>query len=181
VTRIVYYVAASADGFIATPDGGIDWLTPFQESGEDYGYHRFFASVDAVVLGRRTFDQALTFGEWPYAEKPAWVLTSREISDLPPLTKATADSPRRIAEDLATAGFERAWLVGGGEVAGAFQRAGLIDEFAISVMPLLLGEGVPLFGTGGGVASPLRLQDSIRYPDGVMQQVYRRAHDAAGG
>lgn len=70
--EIVYYVAASLDGFIATPDGGIEWLKPFEGGEEDYGYGAFYASVEAVLLGRVTYEKSLEFPEWPYAGKPYW-------------------------------------------------------------------------------------------------------------
>ena len=68
--EVVYYVAASLDGYIATPDGGVEWLAPFEGTGEDYGYAKFYTSVDAVLLGRKTFEKSLSFGEWPYPGNP---------------------------------------------------------------------------------------------------------------
>lgn len=73
------YIATSLDGFIARPDGGLDWLPKPQEGGEDYGYGEFFAAIDAIVMGRNTFDTVLSFGQWSYADKRMWVLSSREL------------------------------------------------------------------------------------------------------
>ena len=82
--NIIYYVAASLDGFIATPDGGVDWLMPFQQSGEDYGWMDFVASVDAVLAGSRTYEQSLTFGGSPGMGKPCWVFSNRPLDPASP-------------------------------------------------------------------------------------------------
>ena len=125
--EVVYYVAVSLDGFIATPDGGVDWLAPFEGGDEDYGYAAFYASVDAVLLGRRTCRQALSFGAWPYADKPCWVFSRRgrrELSAVPTGVTTTAASPREVVAGLERRGVGRAWLVGGGELAGSFRDQG---------------------------------------------------------
>ena len=87
--EIVYYVAASLDGFIATADGGIDWLRPFENTGEDYGYGEFYASIEAVLMGRKTYEKSLEFPEWPYSGKPYWVLS-----------KANGKTPSKVAAEL---------------------------------------------------------------------------------
>ena len=81
--EIIYYVAASLDGLIATPDGGIDWLKPFEGGAEDYGYGEFYASIEAVLLGRATYETALRFPEWPYPGKPYWVFSRSNGTDPP--------------------------------------------------------------------------------------------------
>jgi dihydrofolate reductase len=100
---IIYYVATSLDGFIATPDGGVEWLDPFETADEDYGYSAFYASVEAMLLGSRTYEQLLTVGEWPYPGKPGWVFTKRSVGVSRPEVILTARSPREmIAEVLST-------------------------------------------------------------------------------
>lgn len=168
--EIVYYVATSIDGFIATADGSVDWLSEFEHGSEDYGYAEFLAGVDALLIGRTTYEQVLTFGEWPYAGKPTWVFAHGELSRTPAGVRGTAEAPEAVAGTLAESGVKRAWLVGGGELAGAFGRAGLITSCIISVMPVLLGEGVPLFG-GHGVSRRLALESSTQIGD-VVQNVY---------
>jgi dihydrofolate reductase len=174
VTEVVYYVASSLDGFIATPDGGVEWLAPFEQSGQDYGYAAFYASVDAVLLGSHTFEQALTFGAWPYPGKPAWVFSSRSLATPPQDVAVTARDPREVVADLEAGGFARAWLVGGGSLAGSFQREGLITEYVVSIMPVILGAGIPLLG-GSVVRERLRVLESTPYPDGVLQVRYTSA------
>jgi dihydrofolate reductase len=156
--QVVYYVASSLDGYIAAAGGGVDWLKPFEGSGEDYGYAAFYAGVDALLMGRRTFEHALALGAWPYAGKPCRVFTRKAPAGAPAGVAFTADEPRAVVAELAADGHRRVWLAGGGELAGAFQRAGLISEIVLSVMPVLLGAGVPLFAGGaqGRLAVQLR-------------------------
>jgi dihydrofolate reductase len=171
---IIYYVAASVDGYIATPDGGIGWLAPFESSAEDYGYASFYSSVDAVILGSHTYEQAIGFGEWPYPDKPVRVASSRRLEVAAPNVVVTADDPASIVRELGQGGAGRIWLVGGGMLAGAFARAGLIDEYIVSVMPVLLGEGVALLGASATCVG-LELVTTKTFGDGVIQSVYRPA------
>lgn len=169
--EVVYYVAASLDGYIATPGGGIDWLAPFESSGEDYGYTRFYDAIDAVIVGSTTFRHSLTFGSWPYPGKPVWVFSSRALEVDRDDVTVTADAPGMVSRAIEQRGLSRAWLVGGGALAGSFQQAGLITEFIVSVIPIILGEGIPLFGEAGP-PQRLRLLDTTSYPDGIVQLRY---------
>lgn len=169
--EVIYYVATSLDGYIATPDGGLSWLAAFEGSVEDYGYNAFYNSVDVVLLGSRTFEQALTFGDWPYAGKPAWVFTSRRLGSARDDVTVTNRSPTEVVAHLEAQGLRRAWLVGGGSLAGSFRAAGLITEYIVSFMPVILGSGIPIFG-GSGSEQRLRLVQTTPYPDGVLQLRY---------
>ena len=175
--EVVYYVAASLDGYIATPDGGVEWLDPFQSGSEDYGYSAFYDSVDAVLLGSRTYVQSLGFGEWPYPDKPCWVFSGSINSSVPDGVTVTDRSPREVVSELSERDVTRAWLVGGGSLAASFRDAGLITELIVSIMPVILGGGVPLFAVPGP-RTRLHLTDSTVYGDGVTQLVYRPADDA---
>ena len=172
--EVVYYVAASLDGCIATPDGGVEWLAPFEGTAEDYGYTKFYASVDAVILGRKTYEKSLSFGEWPYPGKPCWVFSRGGAEVSRPDVKATARSPAEVVAEIAALGLSRAWLVGGGELAAAFRSQGLITEHIVSVVPVILGAGIPLFASGGAMES-LKLSESRSYPSGLVQLRYVRA------
>ncbi|GIW88124.1 MAG: hypothetical protein KatS3mg108_2448 [Isosphaeraceae bacterium] len=165
MVEVVYSVAASLDGYIATPDGKVDWLTPFQRPDQDYGHTAFLSGIDGLIMGRRTYDQVRGFGDWAYPGKPCRVVTTRALSDTPPEVSPAA-SP---AESLAGLSG-RVWLVGGTELAEAFRAGGLIDEYAVTLIPVVLGDGVPLFRPGRGV--PLRLLECRHYPDGVVQVRY---------
>ena len=170
--NIVYYVASSIDSYIATSDGSVEWLTRFESAGDDYGYREFYESVDAVLLGRRTYEHALTFGEWPYPDKPCWVFAHRPVSVSQPNVTVTGDSPLQVVRHLKARGLNRAWLVGGGYLAGAFHEHNLITEYVVSVLPVILGSGVPLF-SGTGVMRDLELIESRAYPNGLLQARYR--------
>jgi dihydrofolate reductase len=159
--EILYYVAASLDGFIARPDGGIEWLRPFEGAGEDYGYGEFYASIEAVLLGRRTYEQCLQFPEWPYAGKPYWVFS-----------RGNQNTPSGVVAEMRARGIRRAWLVGGGKLAASFRAEGLISEHIVSVIPVLLGAGIPLFD-GHGPFEELRLVSSRAYDSGIVQLRYR--------
>jgi dihydrofolate reductase len=158
--EIVYYVAASVDGFIATSDGGIEWLQPFESTGEDYGYAEFYASVQAVLLGRKTYEQCLQFPEWPYAGKPYWVFSG-----------ANGNTPAKAVTEMQSRGIRRAWLVGGGKLAAGFRAAGLITEHIVSVIPVLLGSGIPLFD-GKARQQSLRLVSAKSFDNGIVQLRY---------
>ena len=175
--EVVYYVASSLDGYIATPGGGLEWLLPFEGAEEDYGYSEFYGSVDAVLLGSRTYEQALTFGEWPYPAKPVWVFSRRVPQAVGPDVTVTGHSPAQVTAELRAAGMRRAWLVGGGELAASFRAAGLITDYIVSVIPVLLGGGIPLFANSGPQEG-LRLLCTIPYPSGVVQLCYQPLGDA---
>lgn len=160
MARTVYYCAATLDGFIAEADDTIDWLTGYDGSLEgtdvepvEGGYDEFYEGVGALVFGSVTYEWLLEHvvsdGEWPYPGRPTWVLSSR---DLP--TPADAEADVRIVaaavadlheEMLAAAGERDLWIVGGGNVASQFADAGLLDEVRVTVVPVVLGAGKPLF------------------------------------
>jgi dihydrofolate reductase len=168
---IVYYVAASLDGYIAPSDGGVEWLAPFENSDEDYGYAEFYASVEAVLLGRATFEQSLTFGDWPYPDKACWVFTHG--AHVPPIPNVTFTDrpPARFVTELEARGICRAWLVGGGALAASFRAQGLISEYIVSVIPVVLGAGIPLFD-GPGPQERLQLKSSQSFSSGIVQMRY---------
>lgn len=149
--RASVFIATSLDGFIARPDGGLDWLPPIGEPGSpdgDYGYGDFMATVDALVMGRRTYDVALTFGSWFYGQTRVVVLTNR-AAESPPGHASTVEfmsgAPREIAARLEDDGAEHLY-VDGGRTIQAWLSAGLIQRFIITRIPVLLGDGIPLFG-----------------------------------
>jgi dihydrofolate reductase len=176
MVEIVYYAAASLDGFIATADGGVDWLPPIEAEGEDYGYRDFYGSVDAVLMGSATYEQIQQQAAWPYGGKPCWVFTRQRRyakSSTAEIT-FTAASPEHIAEEMAKQGLNRAWLVGGGNLAASFRERGLIAAYGIGIVPAILGGGVPLIEARGPL-DKLTLTGCQAYPDGVVMLWYRNA------
>jgi dihydrofolate reductase len=171
--QVIYYVATSLDGYIAISDGGLEWLAPFEGKGEDYGYAEFYNSVDAVLLGSRTYEKSQSFGTWPFPGKPSWVFSRRGIAAAQGDVVITSDSPARVMAELDQCGVQRAWLVGGGALAGSFRDHRLITEYIVSVVPVILGDGIPLFASPGE-REYLQLADSRPYPNGVVQLRYLR-------
>lgn len=169
---VVYYSACSLDGYIATEDGGVDWLDPYQGSGEDYGYAEFYASVEALLLGSRTYEVSRQLGEWPAPDKPSWVFTCRDLPVVHRSVTLTSQEPAEVVAALLDRGLRRAWLMGGGELAASFRSAGLITRCMIFVVPIVLGGGVPLFADARG-RSALSLIHAKPYPSGLVQLDYR--------
>ena len=149
---IIYQVAASMDGFIADADGGVDWL-PDSET-DDYGYEAFYAGVQALVMGRRTYDQAVGFDQWLFSGKPVYVFTGHPPDDNPHDVHFVQGDPAAFVRDVASRCEGMVWLLGGADLAEQFRRAGLIDEYMIHVMPTILGIGVPLFSDDAPHTSP---------------------------
>lgn len=177
MTEICYYVAASADGYIATPDGGVDWLSVVESPGEDYGCAAFYETVDLLLMGRGTYEKALSFGAWPYTGMPCQVFSARPIESPPPDVIQTSLPPAKVVAALKAADVRRAWLLGGAALAGSFREQGLISEYVISFIPTWLGAGIPLFGTAGQI-EPLSVVESRTYPSGLVQIRYRQRGEA---
>lgn len=167
--RIRYYLAQSLDGYLAAPDGGVAWLDPFNTV--DYGYEAFMAGIATVVLGRRTFDQALTFGAWPYPGKRAIVLTRRPVADPPPGVEFHEGPVGPLAARLRRESAGDVWIVGGAEAGRQFLDAGAVDELEIYVIPVLLGDGVATFPASDASAA-LELRESRAFPNGVVMLRY---------
>ncbi len=192
------YVGCSLDGFIARKDGGIDWLefeSPTERSSnerstddsgadsgtddssyEDYGFAEFIESVDLLLMGRHTFELLLTFDEWIYGDTHLTVLSSTLGLEAIPArmegrVSITSGDPAEILEELAEKGVQHVY-VDGGITVQAFIAAGLIDEITIGIIPVLIGEGIPLFGPLEG---DVRLQHvaTRSFPSGLVQVKYR--------
>ena len=141
------YIATSLDGFIATSDGGLDWLEEIPNPDKnDYGYGDFMKNIDAIVMGRKTFEKVLTFGQWVY-EKPVFILSNR-LTNLPEeiLGKAEIVSGdiKEIIAQLNQKGYQNLYI-DGGRVIQNFLQEDLVDEMIITRVPILLGKGIPLF------------------------------------
>jgi len=164
------FVGTSVDGFIARGDGALDFLP--QDSGESHGFEEFMATVDAVVMGRKTFEAVLGFGAWPYAGKPVFVLSHAPLPDAPPgaAVERLAGDPADIVAQLAARGIGHLYVDGGLTIQG-FLRAGLIDRLVITRVPVLIGTGIPLFGALAGDVV-LRHVATRQYRDGLVQSEY---------
>lgn len=165
------FIAATVDGFIARPNGNLDFLPP--DGGEPHGYIEFFASVDALVIGRKTFEIVLAFPDWPYGDKPVIVLSSRPL-DFSGVRGGTveqmAGDPVQIVSQLAARGFRHLYIDGGVTIQ-EFLRAGLVQHLIVTRVPVLIGEGVPLFGT---LLRDIKLHHiaTQHYPSGLVKTEY---------
>ena len=145
MAKVTLYIAASVDGFIASKDGGIDCLSMVESKETDYGYADFYRSIDAIAMGSKTYEQVLGFGAWPYPGKPCYVFTQRRLTSARKDVIFTAAGPDVVVREMESKGLHRIWLVGGARLAAAFLLPRLIDEYIVSIIPILLGEGIPLF------------------------------------
>ncbi len=142
------YIATSLDGYIAESDGGLDWLNDIPNPEQsDYGFADFINSIDAIVMGRNTFEAVLGFGSWPYS-KTVFVL-SNSLNSVPDNLTGKAEiisgDLRTVVDQLHERGYQNLY-VDGGKVIQSFLEADLIDEMIIATVPILLGDGIPLFG-----------------------------------
>jgi dihydrofolate reductase len=167
------YIAQSLDGYIARPDGGIDWLRPFDSV--DYGYERFIAEIGTVVMGRASYDLARSFGDWPYPSQRSLVITSRplDVAAPPSVTRVGADVAKLTAA-LRASGGKDAWVMGGAMAINAFLAANAIDRIDLFTVPVLLGDGIPLFRSGRPETA-LKLAGTQTYDKGLSRQSYVRA------
>jgi dihydrofolate reductase len=168
------FIGTSVDGFIARPNGDLDFLPP--GGGEPHGYDEFMASVDALVIGRKTFETVLSFPEWPYAKKRVVVLSSSPL-DLSVVqggvVEQMAGPPEEVVAKLAASGAQNLY-VDGGVTIQRFLRAGLIQRLIITRVPVLIGQGIPLFGA---LPQDVRLRhvSTRHYPSGLVQSEYQVA------
>jgi dihydrofolate reductase len=165
------FVGTSVDGFMARPNGDLDFLPP--GGGEPHGYDEFMASVDALVIGRKTFETVLAFPEWPYGNKRVVVLSSRLV-DLSSArggrVEQMAGAPAEIVSKLAASGAHHLYVDGGITIQG-FLRAGVVQRLTITRVPVLIGDGIPLFGT---LPRDIRLRHvaTQHYPSGLVKTEY---------
>lgn len=172
------YIAASMDGFIAGEDDGLEFLNVVAADGEDYGYARFMASVDTVVLGRRTYDVMTRFPQWPLTGKHVVVLTHRAIS---PSHGETAHQGALgpLFAALAAQGRRRVYLDGGRTLTAALAQD-VLQDLTVSIIPVTLGAGIPLFA-GGFPRRDWRLTAHHAYASGLVQLTWERARTATAG
>lgn len=170
--KVSVYIATSLDGFIARKNGDIDWLSG-GEGSEDYGYAEFISTVDVIVMGRNTYEKVLTFGGWLYPKKVI-VLTSRDLPIAAVLKEKVETlqlSPGDLIGELQSRGIRQIYLDGGVTIQ-RFLRAGLVDEMTITTIPVLIGEGLPLFGALDRDVH-VELLQSQSFKNGFVQNKYR--------
>ena len=170
--KIIVHIATSADGYIARPDGDLDWLTSRRAPKGFYGMPAFTRSVDAKLLGRKTFDLSVEMGATFRADDRHYVFSRRPPPrSVPSGVEFVAQSIGTFAKQLRDQRGKNIWMMGGGEIIAAFLDEGAIDEFIITVVPIFIGEGIPLIAPRHRFV-PLRLRSVKRFADGVVQVHY---------
>jgi dihydrofolate reductase len=170
IPKASVFMAMTVDGFIARLDHSLDFLP---ETPEDHGYQQFFDSVDAVVIGRNTYDKVLSFGSWGFGRKPVVVLSSRPFAP-PDASEAVVErlsgSPHAIMEQLGSRGWKHVYVDGGITVT-RFLEVGLVQKLILTRVPVLIGNGIPLFGA---LPRDIKLQHvaTRSYPSGLVQSEY---------
>jgi dihydrofolate reductase len=164
------FIGISVDGFIARPNGALDFLPA--DGGEPHGFTEFFNSVDALVIGRKTYETVLGFGGWFYGKKPVIVLSSKPLAPAPKkaVVERMSGEPAAIVKKLAARGIRHIY-VDGGITIQRFLRAGLIQRLIITRVPVLIGSGIPLFGE---LPKDVRLRavSTRQYKSGLVQTEY---------
>lgn len=169
---LIYHVTSSLDGYIARPDGGLDWFEAERQPDEESCFQHFYAGIDSLLIGRMAYEALLAKGgPWPYPGKPCVVLTRSALPRPCAEVQLTHCTPSQAVTILREAGLQRTWLLGGSSLAGNCYAAGLIDEVLINLAPRLLGAGIRLFATG--LERDLELNEQRRFNNGVLQLHYR--------
>lgn len=163
------HIAMSLDGKIAHADGSFDWLEG--HPAEEFGIEAFLAGVDAILMGRGTYDAVRGMGEWPYAGKAVIVMTSRPLGDAPPDIEARSGDLAVVAAELEARGYAKVWIEGGGQVIRGMIAAGKLDVLEMAIVPIVLGDGIPLFpaGTSG---LKLALKSCATRSGGALHVIY---------
>jgi dihydrofolate reductase len=170
--RVIVHIAASADGYIARPDGDLDWLTSRPAPKGFYGMGAFMKSIDTTVMGRKTYETSLRLGATFTAKEPTIVFTRRKAPRrVPPGVQFVNEPIGPFVSRLRRQPGKDIWLMGGGEVIAAFLDADAVDEFVVSVIPVFIGDGIPLIERRDRHL-PLRLRAVKSFKDGLVQMRY---------
>jgi dihydrofolate reductase len=169
--KVKVYIAVSLDGYIAHSDGNIDWLDSVARPDEDYGYAAFIETIDTVIMGRKTYEKVLSFGgDFPHAGRDCYVLSRTERGPdgqvrffSGPADELLNQIQRKTGKDI--------FIDGGSEAIDLFREKGLIDSYTVSIIPILLGEGIPLFKESKKEL-PLKLVEATTFDSGLVQLTY---------
>ncbi len=174
--KIKLYIAVSLDGYIARPDGDLDWLLTYpMHTGAEYGYKDLMDSIDTVIMGNLTYQELIVMSiDWPYKDKSTYILT-RYKNNLPPKENVTylTDDVIETIHQLKQQEGKDIWLMGGGQVITLLLNHDLVDEMQISYVPVILGEGIPLF-PNKPKESKWELVNSTAFDSGILKVDYKR-------
>jgi len=169
--KVTYYAASSLDGYIARQDGDVSWLEELNISMEDTGYDEFYSTVDALVMGRKTYEMIVSFGQRPYGDKPIWVCSRNPIEPMEGCNLQSGNTPEEAYLAASDMNTKHLWLVGGGNLASSFLEKNLLTNISLALMPIILGGGIKLFGD---LPSPIKInkQSEVPHSSGFLQLEY---------
>jgi dihydrofolate reductase len=170
--RVHLYVGISLDGYIAAPDGGVDWLNPYGDARA--GFAPFIKTIGSTIMGRVTYDHAVARGFDSFGDMPSYVVTHRPLSSRSPSVTAFTGDLRELVAHIRARHPRDIWLMGGGNVTKSFQDADLIDIWSVAFVPTLIGAGLPMFPPSTFAERRLRLMRTHTYPSGVVELRYER-------
>ena len=176
MAEIKLYIATSLDGYIARKNNSLDWLNALQvPEGEDFGYGEFYSGIDTVLMGANTYKEVLSFGvDWPYEDCKSYVISRHGGFDITtPKTERIEELDLQRVEELQKESQKGIWLVGGGQLINQFLLMEKIDRFVITIIPILLGEGIPLFPEGFKDVE-LELEKVESMDPGVVNLFYKK-------
>ena len=168
--KLKLFIASSLDGYIARPDGAIDWLPT---DGNDYGYHDFIDTIDTTLMGGKTYRDVLRFGEFPYANLENYVFTRSRAMKKATNVQFVSEDICRFTRVIKNQSGKSIWLIGGSEIITALYNEKLIDEYIVAIIPTILGRGIPMF-FDLKQQEKLQLINSKAYPSGVVQLAYAK-------
>jgi dihydrofolate reductase len=175
VRKIIVHIASSADGYIARPDGDFEWLNRLPQPKGHYGMDKFVESIDSLLLGRKTYEIGLRFGGKNLGMGPGvrnYVFTHKPPRERPEGIEFVSEPVAEFAKRLRSEQGKNIWMMGGAEIVASFLDAGEIDEFAVNIIPVFIGEGIPLIAPRHRLID-LELVLSQPHPDGVVSLHYK--------
>lgn len=167
--KIILYIAISLDGFIARKNGDIDWLTKYQNEKEDYGFENFYENVDIVIVGGKTYRQV----KEAYNKKEVYVFSRKSPKQKIGNINFVKGDVKKLIDKIKLKDGKNIWLVGGADLTNQFRKDNLIDEYIITFIPTLLGEGISLF-SGKNYENNLKLLGVKNYSNGLVQMHYSK-------
>jgi dihydrofolate reductase len=166
--KISLFIASSLDGYIARTSGEIDWLF----TDQDYGYTDFLAQVDTLIMGNKTYQQIIEFGEYPYKGKQAFVFSKTALTTRDNNVKFVISDWENFINNLRQSHGRDIWLVGGGQTIQFFLKHGFVDELILSIHPIILGDGIPLIVKDSSLETELELKQVKSFETGLLQVSY---------
>jgi dihydrofolate reductase len=174
-STVTLHVVSSLDGFIAKKDNSVSWMDSsgdvYEKGATDDGAE-VIQSIDCYVLGSRTYEHALELG-WPYGDTPAFVMTNRELPSTRESVEFYSGDLKRLVGEILAPRYGNIWLVGGAILGQSFLRLGLVDEIRLMIVPVILGDGLHLFGDSG-TEQKWHLKNVVGYKNGFVELSYRR-------